>query len=130
MTGQLSNILDYSITPLRTGKVLVLSGEADYVAVPALWDLLNMLLSEKLPLLVIDLTAVSFINTPIWAALQVYQKDGYPTSGLAVCGMSDSIAAAFDMCGVGEELDQGGKIAIYPTLADVLAQTENIATDA
>jgi len=124
MIRHLSSILDCEILPLAKGKALVLSGEADYVAVPALWDVLHELLGERLPLLVIDLTAVTFLNTPVWAALQVYQKEGYPDSRLAVCGMSDSIAAAFDINGVGEEVDHGGCIAIYSTIAEALAQSE------
>jgi anti-anti-sigma regulatory factor len=115
---------------MAQGKALVLSGEADYVAVPALWDLLHELLTEKLPLLVIDLTAVTFLNTPVWAALQVYQREGFPDSRLAICGMSDAIAAAFDINGVGEEVDQGGRIAIYPTYEDALAQGEGTVSGA
>jgi anti-anti-sigma regulatory factor len=95
------------------GKILRFDGEADFLAVPAVRQLLKGMLGQKLPVLIVDLTGVTFLNTPFWAAMQRYQLDGHPDSRLALCGMNDALRAAFDINGVGLESAEGGCIAVY-----------------
>src|SRR5947207_12649244 len=103
------------------GKIVRFTGEADFMAVPAVRQLLKGLLGQKLPLLIADLTGVTFLNTPFWAAMQRYQLDGHPHSRLALCGMNEALRAAFDINGVGLESVEGGCIAVYDHLEAALA---------
>jgi anti-anti-sigma regulatory factor len=103
------------------GKILRFHGEADFIAVPAVRQLLKGLVGQKLPYLVVDLTGVTFLNTPFWAAMQRYQLDGHPDSQLALCGMNEALRAAFDINGVGLESAEGGCIAVYDNLEAALA---------
>ena len=111
----LSSLLQYTLQTWDGGVTLALNGEADYVAVPAMRRLLNDLQDKKLPLLIVDLTDVTFLNTPFWAALQVYQLKGQPRSRLAVCGMNESLTAAFNLNGVGDASEEGNRVHVYGT---------------
>src|SRR5947199_2690060 len=103
------------------GKILRFAGEADFLAVPAVRQLLKRLLTQHIPFLIVDLSGVTFLNTPFWAALQRYQIDGHPNSQLALCGMNEALRAAFDINGVGLGSAEGGCIAVYETLDSALA---------
>ena len=94
-------------------KILRFAGEADFLAVPAVRQLLKKLLGQRIPFLIVDLSGVTFLNTPFWAALQRYQIDGHPNSRLALCGMNEALKAAFDINGVGLGSVDGGCIAVY-----------------
>jgi anti-anti-sigma regulatory factor len=95
------------------GKILRFAGDADFLAVPAVRQLLKRLVNQHIPFLIVDLSAVTFLNTPFWAAMQRYQLDGHPNSRLALCGMNEELRAAFDINGVGLESAEGGGIAVY-----------------
>ena len=103
------------------GKVLRFAGEADFIAVPAVRQLLKKLLGQRIPFLIVDLSGVTFLNTPFWAAMQRYQIDGHPNSRLALCGMNEALKAAFDINGVGLGSAEGGYIAVYETVDSALA---------
>jgi anti-anti-sigma regulatory factor len=103
------------------GKILKFAGEADFLAVPAVRQFLKGLLTQHIPLLIVDLSGVTFLNTPFWAAMQRYQLDGHPDSRLALCGMNEALKAAFDINGVGLGSAEGGCIAVYETLDSALA---------
>ena len=106
------------------GKILRFNGEADFLAVPAVRQLLKGLLGQKIPLLIVDLTGVTFLNTPFWAALQRCQLDGHPHSRLALCGMNEALRAAFDINGVGLDSAEGGCIAVYDNLEAAVKAAE------
>lgn len=116
MIMNLSPHLGYEDESHARGKVLKFAGEADFLAVPAVRQLLKGLLGQKIPLLIVDLSGVTFLNTPFWAAMQRYQLDGHPHARLAICGMNEALRAAFDINGVGLESAEGGRIAVYDTL--------------
>jgi anti-anti-sigma regulatory factor len=103
------------------GKILKFAGEADFLAVPAVRQLLKKLLGQRIPFLIVDLSGVTFLNTPFWAALQRYQIDGHPNLRLALCGMNEALKAAFDINGVGLESADGGGIAVYDHVEAALA---------
>src|SRR2546430_13518095 len=90
------------------GKILKFAGEADFLAVPAVRQLLQRLLTQHIPFLIVDLSGVTFLNTPFWAAMQRYQLDGHPDARLALCRMNDAPKAAFDINGVGLRSGHGG----------------------
>ena len=97
-------------------RILRFAGEADFLAVPAVRQLLKRLLNQHIPFLIVDLSEVTFLNTPFWAAMQRYQLDGHPNSRLALCGMNEALRAAFDINGVGLGSAEGGGIAVYDHL--------------
>lgn len=103
------------------GRILRFAGEADFLAVPAVWQLLKGLLGKHIPLLVVDLSGVTFLNTPFWAAMQRYQLDGHPGSRLALCGMNEVLRATFDINVVGLESIEGGCVAVYDHLEAAIA---------
>ena len=103
------------------GKILKFAGETDFVAVPAIRQFLKGLLSQHIPFLIVDLSGVTFLNTPFWAAMQRYQLDGYPGSRIALCGLNEALRAAFDINGVGLESANGATIAVYDHLEAALA---------
>ena len=117
----LSPHLQYEEEAHPGGKVLRFTGEADFIAVPAVRQLLKGLLPQRIPFLIVDLAGVTFLNTPFWAAMQRYQLDGHPHSRLALCGLNEALRAAFDINGVGIESAEGGCIAVYETLEAALA---------
>ena len=102
------------------GRILRFAGDADFLAVPAVRQLLKRLLNQHIPFLIVDLSAVTFLNTPFWAAMHRYQLDGHPNSRLALCGMNEELRAAFDINGVGLESAEGGAIVVYDNLEAAL----------
>jgi len=120
-TMNLSPHLLYEEETRSWGRILRFAGEADFLAVPAVWQLLKRLLGKHIPLLVVDLSGVTFLNTPFWAAMQRYQLDGHPDSRLALCGMNEVLRAAFDINVVGLESIEGGCVAVYDHLEAAIA---------
>src|SRR2546429_7401968 len=93
------------------GKILKFAGEADFLAVPAVRQLLKRLLTQHIPFLILDLSGVTFFNTPFWAAMQRYQLDGHPDARLALCGMHDALHDALELNRVRPWSDAGGGIS-------------------
>ena len=58
------------------GKILKFAGEADFIAVPAVRQLLKRLLTQHIQFLIVDLSAVTFLNTPFWAASNATRLTG------------------------------------------------------
>src|ERR1700745_1037699 len=79
------------------GKILRFAGEADFLAVPAVRQLLKRLLNQHIPFLIVDLSGVTFLNTPFWAAMQRYQLDGHPDSRLPPRGMNEALRAGLHL---------------------------------
>src|SRR5260370_41987192 len=100
----------------RRGKMRKFAVEADFLAVPAVRQLLKKLLGQRIPFLIVDLSGVTFLNTPFWAAMQRYQIDGHPNSRLALCGMNEGLKAAFDIHREGLGSVGGGRISVGGTL--------------
>jgi len=102
------------------GKIVRFKGEADFQAVPSVRLLLKRLLDECIPQLIVDLSGVTFLNTPFWAALQRYQLEGHPGSKLAICGMNEALRAAYEINGVGSMEGESGNIIVFETLDAML----------
>ena len=102
-------------------NVLPLEGQIDLNVSAKVAETISELIEDKPARLVVDLSGVTFLNTPFWAAMQRYQIDGHPNSRLALCGMNEALKAAFDINGVGLGSAEGGCIAVYETLDSALA---------
>src|SRR4029077_7290420 len=109
------------------GKLLRFAGEADFIAVPAVRQLLKKLLGQRIPFLIVDLSGCALLTPLCWADMQRYQIDGHPNSRLALCGMNEALRAAFDINGVGLGSVEGGCIAVYETLDSALAAAPSAA---
>jgi hypothetical protein len=107
--------------PHDRGLVLHLTGKADLMAVPKMRELLKRLLSRRLDLLIIDVSEVTFLNTPFWAAFQRYNLDGAPTSRLVIAGMSSGLRAAFDILMLGGAAGDDTGIEVYETWQQAVA---------
>jgi anti-anti-sigma factor len=93
----LSAYLSCNRRQFENGLIVEFIGEMDFAAVPGVRKLLKQLLQEEISLLVVDLSQVTFLNTPMWAALQCYQLDAQPRLRLVLCGMSEALRSAFDI---------------------------------
>jgi anti-anti-sigma regulatory factor len=111
----LSAQLRYEQTAHDRGLILHLTGKADLTAVPKMRELLRQLLARHLVLLIIDLSGVTFLNTPFWAAFQRYNQDGAPKSRLVIAGMNPGLTAAFDILMLGGESLADTGIQVYET---------------
>jgi anti-anti-sigma factor len=85
-------------------RVLSLRGSADILSMPTMQDLLNRYRKEKIRLVVIDLSATEFINSPVWAVITLYARKKSDESRLAIVGMSERIKGSFEMMGLHREL--------------------------
>jgi anti-anti-sigma factor len=85
-------------------RVLSLRGSADILGMPTIQDLLNRYRKEKIRLVVIDLSATEFINSPVWAVITLYARKKSDESRLVIVGMSERIRGAFEMMGLHREL--------------------------
>lgn len=94
---------------------LHLTGKADLMAVPKMRELLRQLLARQFPLVIVDLSQVTFLNTPFWAAFQRYNLDGAPTSRLVIAGMNSGLRAAFDILMLGDASGDASGIEVYET---------------
>jgi anti-anti-sigma factor len=85
-------------------RVLSLRGSADILSMPAIQGLLDRYRREKIRLVVIDLSATEFINSPVWAVITLYARKKSDESRLAIVGMSERIKGSFEMMGLHREL--------------------------
>jgi anti-anti-sigma factor len=85
-------------------RILSLRGSADIRCVPAIQDLINRYRKEKVQLVVIDLSATEFINSPVWAVITLYVRKKSDESHLVIVGMSERIRGSFEMMGLHREL--------------------------
>lgn len=85
------------------GLILELDGEADLAAAPAFQAAVRGIIEQNLPLLLIDFSKVTFVNTPIWAvAVEYYQHTTKSDSKLALVGMQGRVEASFNIVRLGE----------------------------
>jgi len=85
-------------------RVLSLRGSADILSMPTIQDLLNRYRKEKIRLVVIDLSATEFINSPVWAVITLYARKKSDECRLVIVGMSERIKGSFEMMGLHREL--------------------------
>ena len=91
-------------------RILKFEGTADILCLQAVQDLFARLRNDSLRLVVIDLAATSFINSPVWAVITLYARKAAPATPVVIVGMPDRIRGSFEMMGLQREL------RTYPTL--------------
>jgi anti-anti-sigma regulatory factor len=90
-------------------RMVLLGGSADILCLPAIQGLFARYSKEKIRLLLIDLSATEFINSPVWAVITLYARKKAGECRIAIIGMPDRIKGSFEMMGLHQELET------YPT---------------
>ena len=97
-------------------RILSLRGFADIRCISTVQKFLLRYAKEDIRLLLIDLSATEFINSPVWAAITLYAYKKSHGSAVAIVGMPQRIRGSFEMMGLHKELQT------FPT-AEVARQT-------
>ncbi len=82
--------------------ILTLSGEADLAGVPLLQQALRSRRAAGSRLVIVDFSAVTFVNTPVWALIiEHYQWCGTHAARVAISGLAGRALASFDTVQLG-----------------------------
>jgi anti-anti-sigma factor len=85
------------------GVVIELEGEADLAAAPAFQEVIRDLMQKEIPLLVVDFSKVTFVNTPVWAVLiEYYQHTTKKDLKFAISGLTGRVEASFNIVRLGD----------------------------
>src|SRR6478735_2309436 len=96
--------------------IIKLTGEIDLQHSPALRQLLQAKIRERVPVLLLDFTEVRYIDSSGLATLVEYYKNARSYSGrMAVAGLSNRVRSIFDLVRLSEIF------GIYPSVADAQA---------
>ena len=80
---------------------LTLDGEIDLVGSQQLESEMARELEAKYAVLVVDLAAVTFVNTPGWAVMLNYQQEAGPFGGrIFICGLHGRPQDSFEIAGI------------------------------
>jgi anti-anti-sigma factor len=85
-------------------RVLGFRGSADILSMPLIQEQLNRYRKNKIRLLLIDLSATEFINSPVWAVITLFARNKDNSTRVAIVGMSQRIRGSFEMMGLDREL--------------------------
>ena len=85
-------------------RVLGFRGSADILSMPLIQEQLNRYRKDKIRLLLIDLSATEFINSPVWAVITLFARNKENSTRVAIVGMSQRIRGSFEMMGLNREL--------------------------
>jgi anti-anti-sigma regulatory factor len=85
-------------------RILSLRGLADIRCISTVQSFLMKYGKEDIRLLLIDLSATEFINSPVWAAITLYACKKDHGSAVAIIGMPQRIRGSFEMMGLHKEL--------------------------
>ena len=97
--------------------IFALSGAIDLHYAPTLRSLFQSKLNERCPALIVDLSAVDFIDSTGLATLIEYHRDAGAHGGIfSLAGINPNLKAIFDVV----QLEKG--LAIFPTVAEAKAQ--------
>ena len=86
-------------------RVVLLRGSADILCLSPIQDLFGRYSKEKIRLLLVDLSATEFINSPVWAVVTLYARKKAGECRVAIVGMPDRIKGSFEMMGLHKELE-------------------------
>ena len=90
-------------------RLVLLRGSADILCLSAIQGLFGRYSKERIRLLLVDLSATEFINSPVWAVVTLYARKKMGECRVAIVGMPDRIKGSFEMMGLHKELET------YPT---------------
>lgn len=97
--------------------VIELEGEADLAAAPEFQETVREVLKEEPPLLIIDFSKATFVNTPVWAVIvEYYQYATRKNLNLAVTGLQGRVQASFDIVRLGEFIHH------FPTIDEAVKE--------
>jgi anti-anti-sigma regulatory factor len=85
-------------------RILSLRGSADIRCISTVQSFLLRYGKEHIRLLLIDLSATEFINSPVWAAITLYACKKSHGAVVAIVGMPQRIRGSFEMMGLHKEL--------------------------
>src|SRR6516164_9618253 len=85
-------------------RILSFRGSADILAMPAVQGILTRYAKDDIRLLLIDLSATEFINSPVWAVITLFARNKQNSTQVAIVGMSQRIRGSFEMMGLNREL--------------------------
>ena len=92
-----------------------MEGEADLATVPEVQSTIRGMMARKVPHLILDFAAVTFVNTPIWAVVvEYFQHANKSKTGFVLSGLTGRVEASFNIVRLGELVQH------YPTLEDAL----------
>lgn len=81
--------------------LLTLDGEIDLAGSQELEAVIARLLPAKHSVIVVDLAAVTFVNTPGWAVFLYYQHEAESFGGrIVICGLQGRPKDSFDIAGI------------------------------
>ena len=86
-------------------RMVLLRGSADILCLSAIQALFGRYSKEKIRLLLVDLSATEFINSPVWAVVTLYARKKAGECRVAIVGMPDRIKGSFEMMGLHKELE-------------------------
>ena len=93
--------------------ILELSGEIDLQHSPEMRRLLQAKAAERIPALLLDFTAVKYIDSSGLATLvEYYQKSRSYSGRIAMAGLSNRVRSVFDLVRLSEIF------SIYPNVAE------------
>jgi anti-sigma B factor antagonist len=108
--------MELSLAEEENASVLKLSGEIDLHASPALRTQLQAIASKKTPRLLVDFSAVEYIDSSGLATLIEYVRQAAAHKGrIALFGLKPKVRTIFDLVRLGE------LFAIHPTREEALA---------
>jgi anti-anti-sigma factor len=113
-----------TVSPLQDGdaRVLVVSGELDLATAPRLETALRECLADRPPVLVVDLTEVTFLASAGLNALAMAYRESGRTAVRIVAG-NRTVLRSLELVGLVPVF------AVYPSRADALADTDRIGTE-
>jgi anti-anti-sigma factor len=97
-------------------EVLVLEGEADLAAAPAIQARLKAKRAAGAAALVLDFTGTTFVNTPVWAlVVEHFQHARETGTGFALAGLGGRVLASFELVRLGDFIDH------FPSVPEAVA---------
>lgn len=114
MLGPESDALGITVEQLHSGVVLSVSGEVDIVTAPRLQCELENVLADDPVLLLIDLSAVTFLASVGLSVLASAKQRAQPTTRVAVVASGPVTARPIELTGLDNVLD------MHPTRAEAL----------
>lgn len=96
--------MDWNETAVEdTHQVIALNGEIDLKHSPRMRELLQTKVKQKVPVLLLDFTNVTYIDSSGLATLVEYYKNSRGYSGkLGLFGLSDRVSSVFALVGLSD----------------------------
>ncbi|MEZ5301891.1 MAG: STAS domain-containing protein [Verrucomicrobiales bacterium] len=95
--------------------VIALNGEADLASEPVIRAAVRRCIDGDTPLLVVDFSGTTFVNTPVWALMvEYYQHTLKSGKAMALAGLNGRPLTSFETVRIGDFID------CYPTVDEAI----------